>query len=236
MIPKNIYITHETKNYIFKFEEQIKKTILHNPNYKVIFYDEKKRKIFIKENYPEFYYYYSKINNEYGAMKAEIFRVLILCKYGGIYIDIKTVLYDIDDIMKKYSNKKFFTVSYKEEKLIHLIHIIRGHKYQNYFIACKKENKVILEIKNLMLKKLKNHYDNYNSNTYGMSAVFNLTGPNLYNTVINENKSMIVDISNEPNSCIKYNNGKSQLKRFLFEYNNNFKNTYHFSKNEIFIK
>ena len=98
--------------------------------------------------------------------------------------------------------------------LIHLIHIIRGHKYQNYFIACKKENKIILEIKNLMLKRLKNHYDNNNLKIFGTKAVFNLTGPDLFTQIINENKSNILDISDEPKKYIEYNNGKVNLKDF----------------------
>ena len=87
-----------------------------------------------------------------------------------------------------------------------------------------------------MLKRLKNHYDNNNLKIFGTKAVFNLTGPDLFTQIINENKSNIVDILDEPKKYIEYNNGKSQFKRFLFEYNDNFKNTYHFSNKEIFNK
>ena len=46
MIPKNIYITHETENYIFKFKEQIKKQFYIIQITKLYFMMKKENKIY----------------------------------------------------------------------------------------------------------------------------------------------------------------------------------------------
>ena len=40
-------------------------------------------------------------------MKADIFRILILYHYGGIYIDIKSILININEMLKNIQIKTF---------------------------------------------------------------------------------------------------------------------------------
>ena len=62
-------------------------------------------------------------------MKADIFRILILYHYGGIYIDIKSILNNIDPIFKKYPNKDFYTASFKDDKVFKFINNVCKSKY-----------------------------------------------------------------------------------------------------------
>lgn len=235
MIPKNIYITHETYEHLFNYENKIKKTMINNPNYKVIFYNKYNRNNFIKKYYPTFYEYYSKINDNYGAMKADIFRVLILHKFGGVYIDIKSVLYNIDPLFKKYPNKDFFTVSYNEELLFELIHKIFNCKYLNYFIATRANGKIITKIKDVMYKRLQNYYNNDNNNIFkrGTIGVFYLTGPSLFTTIINKNKDDIINISEENTKYSSAFDNTGMLNRFIKD-RRHLTKSYHFSINKIF--
>tara|TARA_B100001123_G_C15230251_1_gene994858 strand:- start:66 stop:803 length:738 start_codon:yes stop_codon:yes gene_type:complete len=242
MIPKNIYITHETYEYLFKFEKQIIRTSLNNPGYKVIFYNAEKRIIFIKKYYPEFYFYYNFIDNRYGAMKADIFRILILYHYGGIYLDIKSILNNINEIFKKYPNKDFYTTSFKDDKLIEVVTKICKSKYMNCFIATKSKGIVITKLKDIMLSRLKYHFENNNDKYFmrGLPIVFYLTGPLLFTKVVNDNLDIIVDISLQDKEYIIYypdpdNSNITILKR-LYKDKKYYKKSYHFSRNKIFNK
>jgi mannosyltransferase OCH1-like enzyme len=90
-IPLKIHQTHNsTEMDIFMYNSCIINKNS-NPEYEYFFYDENDRILFIKNNYPE--HYISAYNNIIpGAYKADLFRYLLLYKYGGVYIDCKSSL------------------------------------------------------------------------------------------------------------------------------------------------
>ena len=235
MIPKNIYITHETYEHLFKFEKQIIITSLNNPTYKINFFNSEKRIIFIKKYYPEFYFYYKHIDNRYGAMKADIFRILILHHQGGIYIDIKSILNNIEPIFKKYPNKDFYTTSFKGDRLFEFINKISNSKYMNYMMATKKNGIIITKLKDIMLYRLKNHFEKNNDKFLmrGLKPVFYITGPLLFTKVISNNLDLVVDLSLENKQYVIYNCNIPMIKR-LFEERDYYKKSYHFTRNKIF--
>lgn len=251
MIPKVIYITHETHKDLFKYENCIKHTLYHNPGYKIEFYNKYRREDFIKNNFPDFYYYYSRINDNYGAMKADIFRVLILYKYGGVYVDCKCRLNSIDKVFRKYSDKDFFTISYREEFFYHLFNLLYDSKYSNYFIASQANGYVITLIKNKMYDNLiaypniKNEL-NYISYAFcqlpmlkkfgdinkGLLSVFHLTGPIVFTKIIKKNKDKVVDVSNLDKQYVIFNSNIPMNKRLIN--GSDYKKSYHFSNQSIF--
>ena len=113
-IPKIVYYTHENENKRKQFIKQINISKRNNKNYQFIFYDAIKRANFIKKHFIEFYEFYQRINSEYGAAKADIFRVLVLYKYGGIYIDCKSILKNMDELFQKYPNKDLYITTLKK--------------------------------------------------------------------------------------------------------------------------
>jgi hypothetical protein len=251
MIPKIIYITHETHKDLFKYENCIKHTLYHNPDYKIEFYNKYRRESFIKNNFPDFYYYYSRINDTYGAIKADIFRVLILYKYGGVYIDCKCRLNNIDEVFVKYNDKDFFTISYREELIYHLFNRIYDSKYQNFFIATNAKNEIITLIKNKIydnlslfpeLKRELNFFTyimcqlpmlkKFGDKNKGFLAVFQLSGPIVFTKIINKNKDKIIDISKLNKQYVIFNSNIPMNKRLIK--GSDYKNSYHFSSQSIF--
>jgi mannosyltransferase OCH1-like enzyme len=251
MIPKIIYITHESYKDLFKYENCIKHTLYYNPTYKIEFYDKNRRENFIKNNFPEFYYFYKQINSNYGAMKADIFRILILYKYGGIYIDCKTRLNNIDEVFYKYPDKDFYTISYREELFYHIINVLYDSKYTNYFIATKPYGDIITKIKNKVYDNLlsyPNIKNELNSITYlfcqlpflknmgnkekGLLAVFNMSGPIVFTKIINKNKDKVIDISKMDKQYVIYNSNIPMNKRFIK--GSDYVNSYHFTEQQIF--
>lgn len=92
-IPK---IIHQTF-YTTKLPLEIVNIIAINkrlcPNYKFIFYTDIDCQNFIKKNFDnKVFNAFMKINDCYGAMKADFFRYCVLYKIGGVYLDIKSSL------------------------------------------------------------------------------------------------------------------------------------------------
>ncbi len=90
-IPNIIHQTFYTKILPPEIVNVIKKNKLICSGCKFIFYDDYDCEYFIKNNYDlKTYNAFKKINNCYGAMKADFFRYCVLYKLGGIYLDIKS--------------------------------------------------------------------------------------------------------------------------------------------------
>lgn len=73
-----------------------------NTHYDYTFYGNEDVESFIFQNYgADILSIYRKINPEYGAARADLFRYLLIYKKGGVYIDIKsTFVRPIDDVIK----------------------------------------------------------------------------------------------------------------------------------------
>jgi len=94
MIPKNIFQTHKSMNYVNskpKLVNAVKSWIKHNSNnFKYYFFDDKMCNEFMKK-------YFS--GNTYEAyqrlplpvMKADLWRYCVIYKFGGIYADVDTI-------------------------------------------------------------------------------------------------------------------------------------------------
>ena len=83
-IPKNIYLCYKTKNipdYIIPNWEKL------NPNYTVKLYDNTDCIKFLQDEYGEEYVDIFNYMKD-GPIKADLWRVCILYKYGGVYCDI----------------------------------------------------------------------------------------------------------------------------------------------------
>jgi hypothetical protein len=246
MIPKVVYYTHENNEKVKKFENQLNYSKSKNKNYNFIFYDDNARKKFIKEEFPEFYEFYKRINKGYGAAKADIFRVLILYKYGGIYIDCKTKIENMDELFLKYPNKSLYTCSFKkDDKILNIINKITNTNYQNFFIATKRKGKVISKIKDEMFYRLSS-YDNkviitdktllilhkilnIGDETRGSTSVFIYTGAFMFTKVINQFSESVFDVALADKQYVIFNSGKSVIHRIIFD-RDDFKNSYHFNK------
>ena len=92
-IPKNIYQTHKSINYINtkpKLVKAIKSWLKHTKEFSYFFYNNQMCDDFIKNNFDEnVYKAYSML--PMPVMKADLWRYCIIYKCGGIYADTDTV-------------------------------------------------------------------------------------------------------------------------------------------------
>ena len=97
-----------------------------------------------------------------GAAQADLWRLIVLNREGGIYMDIDAhLVWPLSKIIKS------------EDKEIFLL--TKQH-YTNYFIASQPNNPILQEAVNIVVSNIQN------KNTHG--GVYNLTGPNALNTAL----------------------------------------------------
>jgi len=119
------------------------------------------REKFIKDNYStEIFNSYSRI--QIGAAQADLWRILVLYKHGGVYMDIDAhLVWPLRSIVKAEQTELYI--------------VIKKGEISNYFIASKKGNDNLNKILNIILK-------NIEENT--IKNVYILTGPGVFNQVL----------------------------------------------------
>jgi mannosyltransferase OCH1-like enzyme len=92
-MPKNIFQTHKSKDYIKSHPPLFKAVsswIKYKKDFNYVFFDNENCDKFIKENFDEkTYKAYSML--PMAVMKADLWRYCVIYKYGGIYADADTV-------------------------------------------------------------------------------------------------------------------------------------------------
>ncbi len=120
---------------------------------------------FIKSNFPaEIFESYSKI--QIGAAQADFWRLLVLYKHGGVYMDIDAhLIWPLSSIIKPEQTELYL--------------VIKNGEISNYFIASKNDNINLMKMINIILKNIEEDT---------IETVYILTGPGVLNQVLNINK------------------------------------------------
>jgi mannosyltransferase OCH1-like enzyme len=123
------------------------------------------RAAFIQSSFPEdIFQNYSKI--QIGAAQADLWRLLVLRKFGGVYLDIDAhFIWPLEMIVKK---------DFQELYLVRK----RGG-LSNYFLASKKDNPDLAKVVDAILKNIAENE---------ITSVYRMTGPGVFNKVIDQNK------------------------------------------------
>lgn len=85
-IPKIIWQTMKTNKVPVFIKSYANSWIKMNPEYEYRFHDDNDITDFLENDFPEYLEGYN--NLKYGASKADLWRYLIIYKYGGVYADI----------------------------------------------------------------------------------------------------------------------------------------------------
>lgn len=192
-IPKKIYQTNRTKEVPSFIKDNINYLKRINPLWSYKLYDDNDIELYIKKYYGEkIFNYYKRIDNQYGAAKADLFRYLLIYREGGVYLDLKSTMYESLDnvlndndsfILSNWDNKKGephegFGKNYRE-----LSHLENGEFMQWYIISTAGN----YLLRRVIINVLKN-IDNYSpiKHKVGQDSVFKITGPNVYTLSIEE--------------------------------------------------
>lgn len=168
VIPKQVFLTWETKDLPPKMAKSVEKLKSENPEFKYHLYDEQERRNFIVQHFE------NDVVKSYdalipGAYKADLWRYCVLYKFGGIYLDIK---------YHTVNGFKLVTMTDKEYFVRDIA--ASGSGIYNAFIVVKPGNQKLINCINDIVKNVKNKY-------YGNSAL-DPTGPMLLIKQFDENE------------------------------------------------
>jgi mannosyltransferase OCH1-like enzyme len=167
-IPKQVFLTWQTKNLPPKMAESVKKLKGENPEFEYYLYDDIDRRNFIVKNFE------TNVVTAYdalipGAYQADLWRYCILYKLGGIYLDIK--FYTVNGFkLLSLTDKEYFIRDIEPS----------GSGVINGLIVSKPGNQKLLNCINEIVNNVKNKY-------YGNSPL-EPTGPLLLVKQFNENE------------------------------------------------
>ena len=115
---------------------------------------------FIQEHYPrEVFQAYSKL--QIGAARADFWRVLVLQKFGGVYLDMDAhLVWPIEKIVKAGQRELYLK--------------IKTGEISNYFMASKPNNPNLTKL----IDRIRTNIE-----TSSSTDVYSLTGPGVFNDV-----------------------------------------------------
>jgi mannosyltransferase OCH1-like enzyme len=148
-------------------KEYLQKLVDQNPGYTQVYFDDDDCRNFINDYFPEYLPEYDVLIP--GAFKADLWRALVIYKYGGIYNDIgHKYITPIDEIVTDQDNIIFCT---DDEKLP-----LRG--IHNAFFASYPKSEIIKHVLKTVITNIRNR-------SYGIGPL-SITGPNAWLVGINK--------------------------------------------------
>jgi len=179
-IPKIIYMCHKTLDKITIYSQKWKEL---NPEYEIKLYDDELCKKFLLEEYSQIYVDIFNFIPD-GPIKADFWRLCIINKYGGLYVDA-----DINPIipLNKYieENDDFVTcISSSFNRTM------SEWQLNPHIILSNKNNQYLFEGINQYIDLYKNHKEEYNYWGWSICRIVKIHN-------IKEKKSQIILINNQ---------------------------------------
>jgi mannosyltransferase OCH1-like enzyme len=180
---------------------------------------------------------YYLINPKYGASRADLFRYLIIYKYGGLYLDMKSCvtkyLPSLPDNMDMWVSKwNYFIKSTNPHS-----NLFDGGEYQNWYIYARKGASIL---KNIIEQVIDNIYKLHNNpditlnitshihcSTKAKGLVLSVTGPVAMTIAI---------IKSENNNSVYFNNNINNYLSYNCTHNNKINNNHYSLQTETLIK
>ena len=183
------------------------------PGWKEIIYSDAEQDYFVNTQFPEeprLKFAYNLINPEYKAAKADLARLLLIYKYGGLYLDMKSCVNgpipDIPDDKDMYCSH-WKTRPFSSKPNTDLFGF--DGELQNWYIYARKGSPILKDIISLVVNNIiRTHYEPNYCTYEKMSAkdkVLFITGPiALTIAIIKSDYKDSVYINNNINNVLKY--------------------------------
>jgi mannosyltransferase OCH1-like enzyme len=184
-----------------------------------------------------------RINPNYGAVLADIFRYLLIYKVGGIYLDHKsTVNKPLNEVIKpdysfvisQWSNNSDVRSRYYRFGLHPKFLLTPGGEYQNWFIISEANHPFLEKV----IERVLFNIDNYSASRdwVGLYGVLRLSGPIAYTLAISE---AILEFKYKNFDYISLDVTQLGFEPFIYTDNYShkkiFRNDYNFLKESIIL-
>lgn len=152
---------------------------------------------------------YYLINPKYGAARADLFRYLIIYKYGGLYLDIKSCVKSY--IPEMPENADMWVSGWDKKAHPHLFP--ETGEYQNWYIYARKGSPILKDIIEGIIDNIYSLSENPNKKvnmtherSKSKGIVLSVTGPIAMTIAILKSKNIqTVYYNNTINKCLQYN-------------------------------
>ncbi|WP_234286220.1 glycosyltransferase [Halomonas sp. MCCC 1A11057] len=157
------------------------------PSFEYRFVITEARAAFIEQNYPaDIFEAYSRL--QVGAAQADFWRVLVLQRHGGVYMDIDGhAVWPLARIVKPEIGELYVTT--------------RRGDISNYFIASKPDNPHLNGIIEAIYSNIESEAD---------KNIFELTGPGVFNKMLPRDEI--------PTACYRYTCNQGNFTNEYFQY------------------
>lgn len=173
-VPKIIHQTWKTEKVPEELNFCVESWKKLNPDWQYILWTHKKMALFVKDNFPDIYKTYKNYGND--IFRADLFRLLVLIKMGGVYVDLDMeCVKSLDTLFDKFMGNANLSVCKRPEIFAKMYKV--PIYIQNYFIASTPENKILLKIVEDILNKGTEH---------DVKRVVHATGPLAFTESLNK--------------------------------------------------
>ncbi len=189
-IPRIIHQTFASENLHDSIKKNIEKIKLDNPRWEYRFYSDQDVVKFIKDQYGDYVFrYFNRINPIYGAARADLFRYLLMYKFGGVYLDIKSSLSEPLESVLLPSDRYLLSFWDNDSGGSHerwglhseVNHISRG-EYQQWHIVAAPGHPFLRAVITNVLRNIEVYNPLFHG--VGQPGVLCLTGPVAYTLAI----------------------------------------------------
>lgn len=159
MIEKNIFQTWYTKELDPELQAIRKEMLDINPDWTYYLYDDNDMDLFVKNKYPgRIYNAYSKLN--IVTAKADLWRYLVLYTFGGVYLDMDSIITTSLDTLLKDTDDAVITAE------------TNPGVYVQWALIYKKGHPILESVIDIIISNIEN-------NTYP-NDILKMTGPIAY--------------------------------------------------------
>jgi mannosyltransferase OCH1-like enzyme len=181
LIEKNIITSLPDKNNIpLEIEKSFSKMKRNNPHWNFQIFDNVDLERIMSEEFPEYEKYFFAINEEFYVARTDLFRLLWIYKYGGIWIDAKVKINSLMDHLVG----KFDVVIFARPSAFAGLGSLGSIATQ--FFAFSKNNPTLLEI----IESVINRIETYNLKFFRKNRIslrnqiLTITGPSNFRDVL----------------------------------------------------
>jgi hypothetical protein len=170
--------------------ENVQKITALNPGWEHRLYDDVDIANFIESTYgPRVLEYYNRLNEKYGAARADLFRYLLLYKQGGVYLDIKAslerpldsvLLADDVYVLSRWRNRK--GEQFEGWGIHSRLRQIGRQEFQQWHIIAAPGHPFLRAVIERVLRNIDNYSPAWHDT--GRNGVLALTGPIAYTLAI----------------------------------------------------
>jgi hypothetical protein len=189
-IPRLIHQTYPRKALPPALQGTVERLCARNPEWRHQLYDDNDIREFIGAHYGDrILAAYDRIDPDYGAARADLFRYLLLYRTGGVYLDIKSgcavpldsVILPGDRYLLSHWHRDGMQARRRWGAHSELAHLPEG-ELQQWYIACASGHPFLRDV---LLRVLRN-LERYNPLVDGIGrlGVLRMTGPIAYTLAI----------------------------------------------------